>query len=137
MQKSLINLIQCRNFGIKICDEPTDPHMKLAIKASGEIFIQMAMEVSTCGTIKNPQTEYYIHDFQHIIISYEFYWNPSNSSFGIYSLYEEYRTSSNFHLCINLSESIIPCTPLTMQCRDNLGLQKFNRAMENIHLTIP
>ena len=34
MEKSLINPNQCQKFGIKICDEPTDPHRNLGIDAS-------------------------------------------------------------------------------------------------------
>ena len=33
MRKLLINPNQCRKFGIKICDDPTDPHRKLGIEA--------------------------------------------------------------------------------------------------------
>ena len=32
MEKSLIKPNQCRKFGIQICDEPNDPHMKLGIE---------------------------------------------------------------------------------------------------------
>ena len=32
MEKSLINPNQCQKFGIKICDDPTDPHRKLVIE---------------------------------------------------------------------------------------------------------
>ena len=34
MHKSLINPNQFRRFGIQICDDPTDPNMKVRIDAS-------------------------------------------------------------------------------------------------------
>ena len=43
MEKSLINPNQCREFGIQICDNPTDPHRNLVIEASEELFIPMTM----------------------------------------------------------------------------------------------
>ena len=38
MGKSLINPNQCQKFGIKICDEPTNPHRKLGIEAAEDMF---------------------------------------------------------------------------------------------------
>ena len=43
---------------------------------------------------------------------------------------EEYRTSSKFHRYINTVDRIIPGAPPTTQCRDDLGLHDFDRAME-------
>ena len=42
MQRSLINPNQCRAFGIKICDDPTDPHRDLGIELDDNNFIPMA-----------------------------------------------------------------------------------------------
>ena len=44
MEKSLINLIQFQKFGIQICNDPTDPHRKLVIEASEDLFVPMKME---------------------------------------------------------------------------------------------
>ena len=44
VEKSRINPNQCQKFGIQICNDPTDPHMKLVIEAPEEIFIPMTME---------------------------------------------------------------------------------------------
>ena len=41
MEKSLINPIQCLKFRIQICIEPTDPHRKLVIQASEDLFAPM------------------------------------------------------------------------------------------------
>ena len=34
MEKLMTKPNQCQNFGIKMCDDPTDPHRKLLIEAS-------------------------------------------------------------------------------------------------------
>ena len=47
---------------------------------------------------------------------------------------EEYRTSSNFHRYINIVESRVPCSPPTIQCRDDSGIHEFDRAMANVSI---
>ena len=41
MEKLLINPNQCRKFGIQICDDPTNPHRKLGVEASEDLFVPM------------------------------------------------------------------------------------------------
>ena len=43
MEKSLINPNQFRKFGTKIYNEPTNPHRKLGIETSEDLFILMKM----------------------------------------------------------------------------------------------
>ena len=50
------------------------------------------------------------------------------------SMEEEYRTSSNFHLYINITKSRVPCAPTTIQCIYDSGIHEFDRAMENISI---
>ena len=128
-EKSLINLNQCQKFVMQIYDDPNDPHRKLVIKSSEDLFIPMAMEVSNCVIITHPPTKNNIHEYQLILLSHEFDWYPSNILFGIYSLVEEYRTTSNFHPHINLIESIIIFVPPTIHCRENSGICEFNKAI--------
>ena len=45
---------------------------------------------------------------------------------------EEYRTSSNFHWCINIVESRVQCAHPTIQCRYDSGIPDFDIAMENV-----
>ena len=63
-----INPNQCQKFGIKICNDPTDPHMNLGIEASEDLFIPMKMEVSTCGIVTHPPNDDEIHDREEIIL---------------------------------------------------------------------
>ena len=44
MEKSLIKPNQCQKFGIQICNDPTNPHSKLVIEASEDMFVPMTME---------------------------------------------------------------------------------------------
>ena len=55
--------------------------------------------------------------------------------FEIYSIEEEYKTSSNLHQHINIVESIVPCAaPPTIQCKDDSGIHEFDRAMVNFSI---
>ena len=42
---------------------------------------------------------------------------------------KEYRTSSIFYQYINIFESIVACAPTTIQCRYDLVIHGFDRAM--------
>ena len=75
MEKSLINPNQSRKFGIQLCDDPTDPHRKLGIETSEDLFISMTMKGSTCGLVKHPPTDYKLHECQKILLSDEFDWD--------------------------------------------------------------
>ena len=64
-----------------------------------------------------PTNNYNIHEFQFILLSDKFEWNPSNNLFEMSSLEEDYITSSNIHRHVNLFTINITCVPLTIQCR--------------------
>ena len=100
-----------------MCDDPTDPYRKLGIEALEDLFVPMTMEGSTCGIIMHPPTDNELHECQNILPSDELYWDLSNNLFGISSMEEEYRTSSNFHQYINIVDSRFTCTPTTIECR--------------------
>ena len=112
IEKSLINLNQFQKFGIQICNNPTDPHRKLVIQASEDLFISMKMEGSTSGLVTHLPTYEKNLECQNILLSDEFDWDPSNSLFEISSMEEEYRTSSKFHRYINIVERRVLCTHL-------------------------
>ena len=97
MEESLINPIQFLMFGIQICDDPTDPNRKLVIESSEDLVIPMTIKVSTCGLVTHPPTYNELHECHNILLSDEFYCDPSKNLFEISSMEEEYRTSSNFH----------------------------------------
>ena len=45
MEKSLIKQNQFQKIGMQICDDPTEPHMKLVIEESEYLFIPIKMGV--------------------------------------------------------------------------------------------
>ena len=115
MEKSMIKPNQCQNVGIQICDEPTNPHRKMVIETSEELFIPMKVEGSTCGIVMDPPIDKELHEYQNILLSDEFYWDPSNNLFEMSSMEEEYRTTSNFHQYINIVDNRVPYAPTTIK----------------------
>ena len=51
MEKILIDPNQCRDFGIPICDDPTDQHRPLGVEADFNTHIPMLIVGSTCAFI--------------------------------------------------------------------------------------
>ena len=96
----------------------------------------MEIDGSTYGIITHPPTKNEIYDYQLILLSDEFDWDPSNNLFKISSMEEEYRTSSNVHRYINIVDSRIPSAPPTTQCRNDLEINEFDIAMENFSIGI-
>ena len=90
------------------------------------------MERSTCGIVTHPLTDDQLHGCQNILLSYEFYRNPSNNLFVFFSIEEDYRTSSTFCQYINIVESRVTCAPLTIHCRYDLGIHDFDGSMANV-----
>ena len=86
VEKSLINPNQFQKFDIKVCDDRTDPHSKLVIESSEDLFILMATETSTFGILTHPTTEYELHECQWILLSDEFNWDQSNNLFKFSSM---------------------------------------------------
>ena len=136
MEQSLITPNQCQKYGIKICDDPNDPHRKLIIGASEDLFIQMVMEGSTCGIITHPPTDYHIHGCQRILLSDKFDWYPSNNLFEIYSMEEEYMKRSKIHCYVTIVEIIITSAPPTIQCRYDLLIHEFDIKMANVSIRL-
>ena len=81
IEKLMMNPNQCWKFGIQICDESTDPHRKLLIEVSEDLFILMVIEGLTCGVIIHPPTNNGLQDCQRIIILDEFGWYPPKNLF--------------------------------------------------------
>ena len=94
------------------------------------------MERCTFGIITHPPTDYYFRDCQRILLSDEVDCDLSNNLFENYSMYEEYRKSSNFHCCINIVKIRIPSAPPTIQCIYDSGVHKFDIEMENVSIGI-
>ena len=100
------------------------------------LFTPIEMERWDCGIIMHPTTKNLLHNCKRILLWYEFNWYPSKNLFQIYSMKEEYRTSSIFHRYISIIESRIPSALPTIQCRYDLRINEFNREISNVSIVI-
>ena len=106
MEKSLINPKECQKFGIQICDESTDPHRKLGIEASKDLYTPIIMEGSTCGIVTHHTTDDGIHGCQKIILSDEYDWYQSKNFFEIFNrggVQDKFKFSSIHKSCLEQS----------------------------------
>ena len=55
MEHSLINPNQCRSFGIRVCDDPTDGNRKLGMELSDDYVVPFTMRGTTCNFYPVPQ----------------------------------------------------------------------------------
>ena len=94
----------------------------------------MKIKGLACWLVTHPPTDNQLHECWNILLSDEFDWDPSKNLFGISSMEEEYRTSSNFHWYINIVESKFPYAPPTIQCRYDSVIHEFYIAMANVSI---
>ena len=48
MEHSLINPNQCRSYGIRVCDDPTDEYRKIGMELSDDYVVPFQMKGNTC-----------------------------------------------------------------------------------------
>ena len=48
MEQSLINPNQCRSYGIRVCDDPTDEYRKIGMELSDDYVVPFQMKGNTC-----------------------------------------------------------------------------------------
>ena len=88
MEKSLINPNQCRDFGVQVCDDPTDPNRKLGYYPEIE-FMPMTMVGSTATIMTSYPTDLQMDTCEHVIMSNENYWDPTQVHFNVSSVVGE------------------------------------------------
>ena len=69
-------------FWIQICKNPTDTRSNFGIDTLEYLIIPMEMEISTCRITTHPHTLNDIHNYRYIILSDEFYLDPSKHLFA-------------------------------------------------------
>ena len=67
MEKSLINPNQCRDFGVQVCHDPTDPNRKLGYYPEVE-FMPMTMVGSTATIMTSYPTDLQMDTCEHIVV---------------------------------------------------------------------
>ena len=97
MERSLINPNQCRAYGIKICDDPTDTHRNLGIEI-GDDFIPMQMRGTICCFESYCPTNDQIETYRKIVLSDEEKWDP-NANIFMQSSREGERDKSVKEIC--------------------------------------
>ena len=75
-EKTLINPHQGQDFGIPICDDPTNQNRPMGIEADFNTHIPMSMVGYTCEFITPYTTDDNIETCRHIIISNGHNWDP-------------------------------------------------------------
>jgi hypothetical protein len=79
LSHSLINPNQSRNFGISLCDDPFDPHRKLEIHdPETNVRIPLDMLGLTCYFDSRVPSKYELDNCQHIIMTSDEVWDPTN-----------------------------------------------------------
>jgi Reverse transcriptase (RNA-dependent DNA polymerase) len=94
MEVSLLNPNQCRQYGIKVWDDPTDEDRPIGITdPTTEVVIPMEMNGMLVGFDVRTPTKEELHNCVQIVMSSAGEWNPKEVSFSIGQL-EKARLSS-------------------------------------------
>ena len=91
MYKSLINPNQCRNYGIPVCNNPTDKYLELRLAIDDNLFILMGMDGTTCGFDSGCPTLEDMDSCKQITVSHETDCDPSTVHFNVSSVEKENR----------------------------------------------
>ena len=91
--------------------------------------VPTTMEVSTCGIVTHPHTDYWLHECQKILLPDEFDWYPSNNLFRFLQWRRSIGQVQISNRYIDIVEIRFLCAPPTIQCRDYSGIHDFDRAM--------
>ena len=135
MERSLINPNQCRAFGIKICDDPTDEHRSLGIEADANSFIPMRMTGSTCGFLSRCPTDEELEECRYILLSDEEVWDPSQDVFHICAMEEEQH--GNFNMSRSIRQiSMHPSLPPITETRTDVHFGEFDRLISSVNLNL-
>ena len=103
MEHSLINPNQCRSFGVRVCDDPTDGNRKLGMELPDDYFVPFAMRGTTCYfESRSPDTSE-LETCQKFLVSDANTWNPTEDMFNISTVergqVSEVCASDLFDLC--------------------------------------
>ena len=82
MERSLINIKQCRYYGISVCDNPMDGHQSLGIETE-EGFISMGMKGTTFTFTTWCPTDDGYQQCHQILLSDKGNWDPYANIFHI------------------------------------------------------
>ena len=134
MKRFLINPNQCQDFGIPICDNPTNQHRPLRSEADFNTHTSISMVGFTCGFISRYSTDDNIETCRHITVSDEQNWYPSKQIFNISSMVEDQRRNVFNIRLINQVRSRTPCAPPVTCIHDEMGIHDLYRSIVNFSI---
>ena len=83
MEHSLINPNQCRSFGIRVCDDPTDENWKLGMELSDDYVVPFTMRGTTCNFLSRSPTLSELETCRTFQVSDTYEWDPTADIFRI------------------------------------------------------
>ena len=83
MEHSLINPNQCRSFGTRVCDEPTDEHRKLGMELTDDYVVPFQMKGTTCYFQSRSPSLSEIETCRTFQVSDPDIWDPTAEIFQI------------------------------------------------------
>jgi len=83
MEHSLINPNQCRSFGIRVCDDPTDENRKLGMELSDDYVVPFTMRGTTCNFLSRSPTLSELETCRTFQVSDTNKWDPTADIFRI------------------------------------------------------
>ena len=83
MEHSLINPNQCRSYGIRVCDDPTDEYRKLGMELSDDYVVPFLMKGTTCYFESRSPDLSEIETCRTFLVSDPDTWDPTSELFRI------------------------------------------------------
>ena len=83
MEHSLINPNQCRSYGIRVCDDPTDEYRKLGMELSDDYVVPFKMKGSTCYFQSRSPSTSELETCRTFLVSDPDTWDPTSEIFCI------------------------------------------------------
>ena len=83
MEHSLINPNQCRSYGIRICDDPTDEYRTLGMELSDDYVVPFFMKGTTCYFQSRSPSLSELETCRTFLVSDPATWDPTSELFHI------------------------------------------------------
>ena len=83
MEHSLINPNQCRSYGIRFCDDPTDEYRKLGMELSDDYVVPFSMKGTTCYFQSRSPSLSEIETCRTFQVSDPDNWDPTSEMFRV------------------------------------------------------
>ena len=103
MEHSLVNPNQCRAFGIRVCDDPTDEHRKIDMELSDDYVVPFQMKSTTCYFQSRSPSLWEIETCRTFQVSDPDTWDPTTEIFRVSAV-------GRGPMCVSVSELYDVCS---------------------------